>query len=706
MRAWRTISVVRRADQNPAAAGPSPMDRAAAMLRAAFGESARFRSGQWDAIEAVLREGHRRLVIERTGWGKSAVYLIATRLVRERGVGTTLVISPLLALMRNQIDMAARLGVRAACLNSWNRAQWASVQGALERDEVDLLLIAPERLADGRFRRRVLSELAPRTGLLVIDEAHCVSDWGHDFRPDYLRLRDLLSALNPWASVLAMTATANGRVLEDLRSMLGHGLRVQRGSLWRPGLQLSSVRLEDHGSRLAWLAKYVPRLPASGIVYALTVADCEQVASWLQSRGIDAVPYHADLPAEERIEREDRFAANDLKCLVATSAFGMGYDKDDVGFVVHYQMPGSTAAYFQQVGRAGRATGRAFGVLLEGEADLEISRHFIDSAAPPEWAFQALIQGLESGPASLQGLLPLLPASAGTVARALDLLQAEGVVGRTERDEFLLVDASRHDESRSQRLAEARREELATMVEYARTTQCRKRFLSETLGDPSDAKCGECDNCRGGPASRVSFGESEAARSFLASRPMSIEPRERFPGSVIFEGRRSVPRRLRHLAGVALSSYGDRGWGRLVAQGKYESLEYSDELVEAAARAIEERGFVAHWLTWIPSARHGAPIRSFALRLAQRLGTEAVDALRRKRPGKPQKLLQHAEAQWRNVWDAFETVEVRNGPCLLVDDVVDSGWTLAAAAAAILDRSEGPVMPLALASSKPRSRWR
>src|SRR3954465_4616763 len=371
------------------------------LLRALAGPDARFREHQREAIEDLVVDRRRVLCVQRTGWGKSAVYFIATAMLRAAGEGPTLLISPLLALMRNQIDAAERLGLRAHTINSTNKDDWDAVRDMIERDEVDLLLISPERLNNRRFRDTMLPLFARRVGLLVVDEAHCVSDWGHDFRPDYRRIRDALEQLRPGAAVLCTTATANDRVVADVLEQLGAGpdgarsgadaegsgwgggeLRPYRGRLARSSLRLEVVTLPSQAERLAWLATWLPSMPGSGIVYCLTKRDTESVAAWLNGRGISALPYSGEVDSDARVEVERRLFANDIKAVVATSALGMGYDKPDLGFVVHYQAPGSAIAYYQQVGRAGRALAEAHAVLLRGIEDRDIQDYFIASAFP------------------------------------------------------------------------------------------------------------------------------------------------------------------------------------------------------------------------------------------------------------------------------------------------------------------------------------
>jgi ATP-dependent DNA helicase RecQ len=376
--------------------------RALSLLRSAVGSAtADFHPDQWEAIQFLLHR-ERLLVVERTGWGKSSVYFLATRLLRDTGSGCTLLISPLLSLMRNQIDSARRIGVRAETINSSNMDDWPRIQNALRQDRVDILLISPERLADEEFVTDCLLPIAARIGLFVVDEAHCISDWGHDFRPDYRRTVRILRALPANVPILATTATANDRVVTDLLEQLGPNLTAIRGPLTRESLMLQNIVLPDKAARMAWIAHHLPSLPGSGIIYALTPKDATTLATWLQSRGVRAAAYYGDLEADEREKLEERLLRNDVKALVATVALGMGFDKPDIGFVIHFQRPPSVIHYYQQVGRAGRAIPEAYGILLSGEEDDEIADYFIRVAFPAASAVDQLLGALRAAKEGLK----------------------------------------------------------------------------------------------------------------------------------------------------------------------------------------------------------------------------------------------------------------------------------------------------------------
>ena len=683
-----------------------------------FGAGATFRPGQREAIEAVVR-GERALVVQATGCGKSLVYWLATRVLRDRGAGPTLVVSPLLSLMRNQIAAADRLGLRAFTINSSNRETWAAARAALDAGDVDVLLISPERLRNEEFATQILPAIHGGIGLFVVDEAHCISDWGHDFRPDYRRLRRLIANLPPRTPLLATTATANNRVVADVAEQLGGDVTVIRGPLARSSLRLQAVHLRDGADRLAWLAEHLPSMPGSGIVYCLTIADTERVAAWLRSRGMAAAAYHARLPPETRIALEDDLLANRLKVLVASTALGMGFDKPDLGFVVHYQRPGSVIAYYQQVGRAGRALPEAFGVLLSGREDDEIIDWFISTAFPPEADMRGVLQALEAvAEATIPALERELNLRRMRIERALTMLEIEGAVGRDGGRYFRTVVPWEPDTERIERLTALRRAEQTEMRDYVDHEGCLMAYLTRALDDPDPAPCGRCARCVANagepallPSAPASVDVVEAVR-FLRRANRPIEPRLMWPAGAVAarKGRISPP----NGEGRLLAVLGDAGWGRLVRDGRARDRRapdgrFADELVVAAAELVGEGWRPTPgpaWVTCIPSVRRPALVRDFAERLAVALGLPFREVLAAADPPAPeQRTMQNSARQLANVAAAFRMapglpgVRVPAGAVLLVDDLVDSGWTLTYAGWLLRGAGAGPVLPFALASA-------
>jgi ATP-dependent DNA helicase RecQ len=674
------------------------------LLRRSLGANAQFHDGQLEAILALVDGRERVLVVQRTGWGKSVVYFIATALLRERGAGPTILISPLLALMHDQLLMAKRLGVRAARIDSTNVDEWPAIDAALEADEIDILLIGPERLANDRFRTTTIPAIQGGIGMFVVDEAHCISDWGHDFRPDYRRIDQLVDALPRGVPLLATTATANERVQQDVAEQLGPHLRVIRGGLGRESLHLQVIELDDQAERLAWLAAYLRSVEGTGIVYTLTVLDAVRVSAWLEEQGIDAPPYYGALGTQERRRLEQRLRTDDVKALVATVALGMGFDKPDLRFVVHFQRPGSAVFYYQQIGRAGRNVPRAEVVLLAGSEDDAIATHFINTAFPPVENLEQVLAAVEAGElVHRSGLEVELNLSRSAIDNALTHLVLERAVTRVDGAYVRTPNAWAPDIDRSARVTRTRERERERMQAYVETDGCLMTFLTAELDDPADAPCERCANCVGPFApQQADPAVVQAAQRFLKRAYRPIAPRKQWPaGSGERRGR--IPAAQQLCEGRALCMYGDAGWGKLVADGKYRQGRFDEQLVEAVVEMLADwkPDPAPTWVTAVPSRRSPELVPAFARRLAARLGLPYGDALVKVRDTAPQKTMQNSFQQARNALAAFDAVteEVRGGPVLLVDDMIDSGWSLTVCGVLLAEAGSGPVVPLALAQS-------
>lgn len=676
-----------------------------------LGAGSQFRQGQWEAIEAVVVRRQRALIVQRTGWGKSIVYFLATKLLRDQGAGPTLLISPLLSLMRNQIEMAGRIGIRALTIHSANQKDWAQVEEALNRNECDVLLISPERLNNPHFIQQVLPSIAGRIGLFVVDEAHCISDWGHDFRPDYRRITRILQMLPSNIPVLGTTATANNRVVLDVISQLGKNLMVLRGPLARDSLRLQALSLANQSERLGWLIENLPKFQGSGIIYCLTVPDTERVAEWLRQNGFSAAAYHAG--DDEGIDREvleQDFLANRVKILVATVALGMGFDKPDISFVIHFQRPGSVVAYYQQVGRAGRAVDKAYGILLSGVEDDEIQNYFIESAFPSARIMKEILAALEKSEGlSLYELLANINVNASTAEKALKLLEVDGAVGMTYDHKviyFRTPNPWKPDPERVERVLNLRRMELAQMQAYVTHRGCLMEFLQRALDDPNPKPCGRCANCRGmGFSNKVSQNLVIKAETFLKGAFIPISPRKRWPVGLFPDQKTIIPTALQNEEGRSLCYYGDAAWGKLVRDGKYQDGRFSDELVRASVQLIHDIWKPdVEWVTAIPSRRHLDLVPDLAKRLAQQLNLPFYPALERVSDAPEQKSMQNSSMQARNVVGSLGTTgTIPLGPVLLVDDILDSGWTLTMAGYLLKKEGSGPVYPFTLAQATGRS---
>ncbi|EIV94041.1 RecQ family ATP-dependent DNA helicase [Frankia sp. QA3] len=736
----------------PAAGGGALRARAQELLRALAGPAAVLREDQWQAIDALVTHRRRVLLVQRTGWGKSAVYFLATALLRGeaglgpvdpgRRIGPTVIVSPLLALIRNQAAAAGRLGIRAGEIHSGNVTEWDEVYAALRAGELDVLLVGPERLNNPTFRDDYLPELAATTGLLVVDEAHCISDWGHDFRPDYRRLRTLIAGLRPQVPVLATTATANQRVVEDVSEQLdagagagaieAPGTLVLRGSLDRESLRLAVVALPRAEHRFGWLAERLRELPGSGIVYTLTKAAAEELTAFLRGEGYPVACYHGGTEAAERVAAEEDLLANRVKALVATSALGMGFDKPDLGFVVHVGAPSSPISYYQQIGRAGRAVDAAEVVLLPAAEDRDIWRYFADTSFPPERVVRAVLGVLADAdrPMSTQALLAAVDLGPSRLDQMLKVLDTDGVVHRVKGGWTATGAAWSYDEPRYRRVAAARAVEQQAMLDYIATPGCRMEFLRRQLDDPHAAPCGRCDRCTGRTwPSAVSTAASTRAREELMRPGVVIEPRRMWPTGmnrlgISLSGR--IPPTAGAEPGRVVARLGDVGWGNrlrpMFAAGPGTGPDDGpgrDAVVETGADGplpadlVEAVvGTLAHWewerrpaaVVAIASRSRPRLVSSLAERIAAIGRLPLLGQLERVGGGPHAGQVHNSAHRLAGLWEAFavppglhDALGAVDGPILLVDDRIVTGWTMTVAARLLRKAGAPAVLPFALA---------
>ncbi|MFE2438498.1 DEAD/DEAH box helicase [Streptomyces sp. NPDC059409] len=693
--------------------------------------SARLREDQWQAVAALVEEHRRALVVQRTGWGKSAVYFVATALLRRRGAGPTVIVSPLLALMRNQVESAARAGIRARTINSANPEEWETIYGEVERGETDVLLVSPERLNSVDFRDQVLPRLAATTGLLVVDEAHCISDWGHDFRPDYRRLRTMLAELPAGVPVLATTATANARVTADVAEQLGTGggdALVLRGPLDRESLRPGVLELPDAAHRLAWLGERLGDLPGSGIIYTLTVAAAEEVASFLRQRGHPVASYTGKTENADRLQAEEDLLANRVKALVATSALGMGFDKPDLGFVVHLGSPSSPIAYYQQVGRAGRGVDHADVLLLPGREDEAIWAYFASVGFPPEEQVRRTLAVLEDAgrPMSLPALEPLVDLRRSRLETMLKVLDVDGAVQRVKGGWAATGRPWTYDAERYAWVARQRQAEQQAMRDYVATTGCRMEFLQRQLDDEKAAPCGRCDTCAGPWLDAAVPSAALAAATGELDRPgVEVEPRKMWPTGLAAVGmdlKGRIPVGQQALTGRALGRLSDIGWGNrlrpllsaqaadgpvpddvldavvtVLADWARSPGGWADGSPDAVARPVGVVAMPSRSRPQLVSSLAGGVARVGRLPLLGSLAhTSRADAHAAHRSNSAQRL--RALADSFTVPDELATALAGvSGPVLLVDDFTDSGWTLAVGARLLRQAGAGQVLPLVLA---------
>jgi ATP-dependent DNA helicase RecQ len=682
------------------------------LLEQLAGPGAVLRDDQWTAIGALVVQRRQALVVQRTGWGKSAVYFIAAKLLRDAGLGPTVIVSPLLALMRNQVAAAERAGVRAATINSGNIGDWSDIHQRVNNRDLDVLLISPERLNNPDFRDNVLPALAADAGLVVVDEAHCVSDWGHDFRPDYRRIRTLIAELGTGIPVLATTATANDRVVSDVASQLGVGGRdtlVLRGGLDRESLRLSVVKVGTPAQRAAWLGAQLGSLEGSGIIYTLTVAQANDVAALLRNLGHEVAAYTGATETAEREQLESDLLANRVKALVATSALGMGFDKPDLGFVVHLGAPSSPIAYYQQVGRAGRSTESAEVILLPGREDQEVWRYFASVAFPSEAMVRRVISALESErPQSTPALEPLVDLGRSRLEMVLKVLDVDGAVRRVKGGWIGTGQPWSYDEERYRKLDMARRREQQAMLDYQDTIGCRMSFLRTQLDDPEltdGARCGRCDNCTGARYSAdVDSTALEVTREQLLRPGIELSPRKQWPSGlkklgVELSGRIDDGPAV----GRVIGRLTDLGWGTRLRHLLDGPDQPAPEEVLKAAVAV-----LAAWpwqkrpvaVMGVDSVAHPVLIGSVVDRLAELGRLTNLGILRYLPDRRPVAAANSAYrvAALQDSWEEPDPAALRGGPVLLVDDLTDTGWTLTMAARLLRRGGAIEVLPFALAS--------
>ncbi len=710
-------------------AGTRPL--ACELLRKLTGcEDAVFRDGQYEAIEALVVHRRRALVVQRTGWGKSAVYFIAALLQRRAGAGPALIVSPLLALMRNQVEAAGRAGVRAATINSSNVTDWEEIAEAIEQDLLDVLLVSPERLVNPRFRDTQLPHLLARAGLVVIDEAHCISDWGHDFRPDYRRIRSLIRELPDRVPVLATTATANQRVVTDVAEQLavgGHEVFTLRGALARDSLRLGVLELGSSARRLAWLVEHLGSLPGSGIVYCLTVANAEDTAAALAAAGHRVLPYTGRTDLPERVAAEQALLANEVKALVATSALGMGFDKPDLGFVVHLGAPSSPVTYYQQVGRAGRATESADVLLLPGGEDQEIWRYFATNAMPTRQRAASVLEALAASdvPLTVPALESRVELRRGALELLLKVLAVDGAVENRAGGWAATGAEWTYDEERYSRIAAARVAEQQAMLEYENLghARCRMEFLTAALDDPHSRPCGHCDTCtRPWYPTGVTAEAQVAAQSALERVGVVLEPRTQWPpgldrftgvmGGEVVKGR--IPLVERVEPGRVVARLTDLGHGNALrelfasdADGKPVDAEVPPQLAGACLQVLREWDWDERpaAVAWVPGLSRPRLVAALGEGLA-RAGRLHVLGPLGLAPGAAPLPRANSTFRVRDLWTRFHVTPQQEavlpglpGPVLLVDDLVDSRWTMTVAGRLLKRAGARAVLPFALAAT-------
>ena len=673
-------------------------EQADLLLKQLFGTNAVFRDGQLEAILSVL-DKKRTLVVQKTGWGKSLVYFIATKILRNQGYGPVILISPLLSLIRNQILNAEKLGLKVCSFNSENPNSWDAFISAIKNDECDIIMLAPEKLGNKEIMDNILSSISKGIGMFVIDEAHCISEWGHDFRPDFLRINNFIKSFSNNIPILATTATANDRVVSDIYSQLGEDTVIQRGPLIRESLRIQVIHLDSQEDRLTWLVENIKNIEGSGIIYCLTQKDCDLVSEWLNLNDISAQPYYSHKKID-RLQVENDFYNNKFKVIVATVALGMGYDKPDIKFVIHYQRPGSILSYYQQIGRAGRNLDEAYAVLLVGKEDDRIQENLINTAFPSYKNMLSVLKVIEEETEIKKSqILNKVNLKVTKIEQCLKFLEIANVISKSNGSYSRTVNVWDVNMGEKAKITEERYKELEEMNQYTYTKNCYMEFISNSLNDPYLKKCEKCANCTMSmfPETIIDMDLKNKAINWIKNQYLVIEPRSKYPDM------KNIPKELINEIGYSLCMYSDSGYGGLVQKGKYQDGEFSDVLVDASFELLSQKKFELpfDFVVYVPSLNRPELVKSFAHRLANKFAIPCYDILTKVKNTPPQKTMENSAQQYKNISDCFNIegdAEIRRDKCvLLVDDMFDSKWTLTICGKLLKEKGAKYVYPFTLA---------
>lgn len=667
-------------------------------LKNSYGVNAQFREGQLKAIQNVLN-GEKILVVERTGWGKSLVYFLSTKLLRKKKSGITIVISPLLSLMENQMLSALKFGLKCEMLNSLTSYKRTEIFEQLKNNELDLIFTSPETLMKNEIQN-FLTYI--KINFLVVDEAHCISEWGHDFRLDYTKLKTLVKNIHSRIPILATTATANDRVIEDIKIQFGNDLKILKGSLSRESLHIQVLKNMNTAERLAWLLENLNKIPGTGIIYCLTRRECEFVSSFLKENGINSESYYSRKnPKDEIINKKalELFTENKIKVIVATVKLGMGYDKEDISFVIHYNTPPNIISWYQQIGRAGRNISDAYIFLMSSFDDEARNKMFMMKSFPEKHETEEIMQCIRDSVFGIteKNIESKVNSNAAKIRKALDFLEHDGFTFKHENKYFVTSRAFKYNDEHYEKLRALRLDELQQVTDLIRTEECYTKFSVNCLDDFTARDCKKCSNCTGEDIiENLSLSQEsiKIAKDFMKSEIIIITPLEKLPNGEEIK--------FKLMSGICLSRYGAEGVGDIVKRVKYSWLShYPDEIIEIAAEKlfpVTQEHEIKN-ITFIPSLRNKL-VDDFAERLALKMGLEFSDLLV-KTDSPPQKNMQNDYYQCENVKNSFsirKDIEIPE-KVILIDDIIDSGWTLNICGMKLMQSGCEKVFPFALADS-------
>lgn len=671
-------------------------NKANEILQSFYGPKATFREGQLEAIRTIYN-GDNLLLIQKTGWGKSIVYFIGAKLLREKTGGVTVIISPLLSLMRNQVEMATSNGVVALTMNSTNYEEHENIKAKLINDECDVLLISPERLSNNKFVENILPYI--NIGMLVIDEVHCISFWGNDFRLDYQRIKDVVALLPKHIPILGTTATANDNIINDIKKQLPN-FRTQKGPLIRKSLNIQVIKLRKNSEKLAWLIDNLPLMEGTGIVYASTIAATRNISAFLNLNGINSLDYSGQ--SENREEIEYSFLKNKFKVIVATNALGMGFDKEDVGFVIHYHSPDSIASYYQQIGRAGRNLDNAFVVLLKGDEDDKIQEHFIETSLPKATEIQDVLdlfdEHLELRVKQIEMKLNM---KRSIIQKCIDYLMITSAIYKEKSIYRRGLNKYVLDQEGFLRVKASKYKELEDINTFINIDTCYMRYISDSFDDPFAEDCGKCCNCIGEPI----FNPIPSKKSLIASERyirgahQTIYPRKQFP--IRYNDITRIKPELQNETGFALCYYNDSGYGEYVREDKEKNGSYREELVSETVLLINKMAIINNdtIIMYVPSLRRPNLVEEFAHKVGAKLNVEVRDSIVKTIDSPEQRFMQNSIRQFENVKDAYQVVDdtINERNIILIDDVCDSRWTLTYIGYELKQKGANKVYPYAIA---------
>lgn len=624
-----------------------------------------FYDDQWTTIERILK-GERVLLIEKTGFGKSLCFQFPA-IVFE---GMTVIFSPLIALMRDQVKKLNSLGISAKCINS-EQTQEENSQIIVEAIQggIKILYIAPERQENNQW---IEATRKMNLSMVVIDEAHCISVWGHDFRPAFRRIINLVKLLPTGLPVLATTATATKKVEEDVATQIGGNISIIRGNLLRENFNLFVIKVTSEDEKLIWLGKNLDRIPGNGILYTGTRVDTEIYSNWFEHLKLSTIGYNAGLDTDSRIAIENGLMCNKWKCVISTNALGMGIDKSDIRFIIHTQIPQSPIHYYQEIGRAGRDGKLANIILFYNPDDKKLPEAFIEGGRPSISKYEKVINIIRNellGERELTRKTNLKQTQIRVIKS--DLIEQgiirEVTIGNSKKFEYI-TNAPALNTKAFEELRNTKKNDLEKMIEYVETTQSRMKFLCDFLGDSTTHEFTNCDNTGLAKIKVVINDEWVQKLQDFRENYFPILEVESKSSNIV--------------NGVASSYYGVSNVGTALHRCKYETNEdFPDFLLKLTLKSFRKKfgqekfDFIAY----VPPTSSGDLVKNFAIKLSQVLNFPITHHLIKVRQTKEQKIFENGYLKSDNVSGAFSFKDPNmlvGKSILLVDDIFDSGATV------------------------------